>query len=184
MFVYTRNTNVTELYLKRRIAITEWRVCADRFLPSAAVTWVASLISKLILTSPTPHKPVPPLQVEMSILFLLVWLNIYILELNCFTCFTQITRPSAKYSGEFRSTSFVNTEMLTVAQLWHKFYVILSVLYINLITLPVAVNKNCVRLCYYLERKIKFLPTFRENLPVPPTQGNEIRYWAFQNGSG
>jgi hypothetical protein len=53
----------------------------------------------------------------MSILFLIGCLNISILELNIFTCFTQIPILSANYSGEFRTISFINIEMLTVARI-------------------------------------------------------------------
>jgi hypothetical protein len=42
---------------------------------------------------------------------------------------------------------------------------------------------NSVHLCYYVERKGKFVQTFCKNLSVPLSQVNERRYWILQNGS-
>jgi hypothetical protein len=70
--------------------------------------------------------------------------------------------------------------MLSIAQHWHN---LLLYLYLNLVTLRIAVDENGDCLCYYGELSGKYVPTFRD-YPSDPFSKIYIHwYWTLQSGS-
>jgi hypothetical protein len=55
-------------------------------------------------------------------------------------------------------------------------------IYLNLITLRVAVDGNCTSLCYFVEGSGNFLPAIQHKLSDPSSKFNTIIYWTLQNG--